>query len=394
MPIFHYEAVEASGKKFSGIINADSLISAKEQLRKQQVLVTKLFSERKKGKKLALAKSELLAFTRDLAQLLNAGLPLYESLVTIEEKYARTKSHEIYLALCDKVKHGAQLSSALADFPDTFGQIYVAMVAAAEETGALASVFEQLEGLIFRGQKLRKQLTSALIYPIFLLSFCFVVVFALFFFLIPSMQQLFEGRDLHPMTEAVIGLSRSLRSNGAMLGVVTATVVVGCVIFFRRPEGKKVWSRFVMSVAVFRRGVTAAVMARFCRSLSVLLSSSVSMVEALRYSRKVINQVDFEEAVERAEENIVKGGKLSSELARSSLIPAMVTRMLAIGEEAGNTSSMLQSIADIYEEELEKTLSRVTSMLQPVILLILAVIVGVVILSVLLPLTDVSSFVG
>ena len=158
----------------------------------------KIFSLSEKTKQSRLSDQLLVSFTRDLAQLLRAGLPLYESLVAIEEKYKTHKAHALFLDLCDKVKSGKHLSQALANYPKVFDQIYISMIASAEETGALASVFSQLEKLILRQQKLKKQLSSAMIYPAFLLSFCVIVINALFFFLIPSMQQLFEERTLHP----------------------------------------------------------------------------------------------------------------------------------------------------------------------------------------------------
>jgi general secretion pathway protein F len=394
MPLFKYFAIEGNGKRFSGVLNADSFDVAKEILRKQKVMVVKLVIFREKKKDVKLPRPILISFTRDLSQLLRAGLPLYESLLTIEEKYRGMRFHAIFLSLCDKVKHGLQLSKALAEYGDCFDPIYVSMVSAGEETGSLDEVFTELEGLLSRSAKLKKQLTSALIYPAFLASFCAVVVAALFFFLIPSMKQLFEGRELHPLTTAILKISEWLNANGVFLLIGILLFLFGSIVFFKHPRGKRAFYHFLLVAPLLKRVTTSSVLVRFCRALSVLLTSSVAMVDALRYARRIMHNPYFESVIENAEKRIMQGGKLSEELARSPLIPKMVIRMLSIGEEAGNTSSMLKSVADIYEEDLDKSLTRLTSMIQPAMLMILAFIVGVVILSVLLPLTDVSSFIN
>jgi len=392
MPLYRYQALAKDGKKTVGVIHADSYEVARESLKKQKIYVTRLLHYSGKEATLHLPESLLIAFTRDLAQLLKAGLPLYESLLTIEEKYRKHKAHPLLLDLCDKVKHGKTLSSALSQYPKTFNQIYISMVASAEETGSLPEIFFQLEQLIAKQHKLKKQLVSAMIYPMFLLSFCLIVVIALFFFLIPSMQQLFEGRALHPMTQIVLSTSLFLREQGMILGVALLLLVGGAIFFFSKKEGKKFLQQGLLKVPILNRVVTQAVLVRFCRALSVMLKGSVPLIEALELSKKIMNHALFEEVLANARLQVVQGSKLSYELGKSSLIPPLVVRMLAIAEETGSSAQMLSNIADIYEEELDKGLARFSSMLQPVMLLFLAVIVGFVILSILLPLTDVGSF--
>lgn len=392
MTLYRYEAISKEGKKTFGVVNADSYDLAKDVLRKQKILVVKLATYKDRKKSVKVPYSLLLSFTRDASQLLKAGLPLYETLLAIEEKYRATQAHPLFLDLCDKVKHGKHLSAALSAYPGAFDQIYVSMIASAEETGSLPEVFMQLEQLISRQQKLKKQLGSAMIYPLFLLSFCMIVVTALFFFLIPSMQQLFEGRQLHPMTQVVLNISLFLRTYGAMMGGGLACIVLGIIFFFSTKRGKLALQKGLLQLPLISRMITQAVLVRFCRALSVMLSSSVALIDALRLSKKIMSNPCFEEIVTNAEKKIMQGGKLSEELSKSSLIPALMIRMLSIAEEAGNTSEMLKNIAEIYEEELEKSLTRITAMLQPVMLLFLAVVVGIVILSILLPLTDVGSF--
>ena len=213
MPIFKYIALNASGKKIRGVIDADSLTLAKDRLRREEVMVTTLKQVEKRRASSNLDANMLLAFTRELGQLLSAGLPLYESLITIEEKYRRHKVHTLLLDLCDRLKSGEQLSKILESYSKSFDVIYIAMVQAGEKTGALPWVFEQLHQLLQRRQKLKKQLVTATAYPAFLGCFCLVVITALFLFVIPSMQELFEDRKLHPLTQSVLAISQFIQAH-------------------------------------------------------------------------------------------------------------------------------------------------------------------------------------
>lgn len=392
MALFQYEALSDLGKKVQGVVTADTMILAKEKLSQDSFFVTKISQKGQSSRALLLSEAQRLNFTRDLAQLLRAGLPLFESLLAIEEKYRTAKSHLVFADLCEKVKNGMHLSKALSYYPKSFDQIYVAMVSSAEETGSLAEVFSELEKLSVRQAKLKKQLTSAMMYPIFLLSFCFLVVCALFFFLIPSMQQLFEGREVHPLTKAIIGCTEFLNTNLTMIASSLIIFCLGFIFLLSRKTTKILWKRLLLKIGFFKRLVTATVLSRFCRALSVMISSSVPMVEALAYSRKIMKHELFESVIEEAEQAIIQGQKLSEVLSKSVLFPPLSIRMISIAEETGRLSEMLKNIASIYEEELEKSLARITTLLPPVILLFLAMVVGVVVISILLPLTDVGSF--
>lgn len=388
MTLYRFEAVEAQGKKTKGMIDADSLEAAKEKLYAQGVFLLKLIPFTQKGVSLSLSKKMQLSLTRDLAVLLKSSLPLYESLLAIKEKYREDKAYGLLLDLCEGVKKGEQLSSVLARHPKSFDQVYLAMVRAGEETGQLEEVFLELALLTSRSEKVKSQITSALIYPVFLLSFCLIVVSALMFFLIPSLAELYEGRTLHPVTAAVLSLSAFLTEEWLFIvtflsgGVVALYFVAKKTSFFRK---------LALKTPIIKRLITEAILLRFSRVFCVLLTSGVPFLQALGLSKSVMHHPDFEEVIRKAEVNIMQGGKLTNVLAKSPLIPPLFSRMLSVAEEAGHMEGMLKNIVDIYEEDLEKSLQHFTALLQPVLILVLGVIVGVIMLAVLLPLTDVSS---
>lgn len=392
MPLFRYSAVSPEGRAIKGVIDADSLPVAKERLRKQQVMVTAVTLLQSKQDQLHLPPPMLLAFTRELSQLLNAGLPLYESLLTIEEKHRRHKAHPLFLDLCDHLKEGASLSSVLKRYPATFDRIYLAMVQVAEQSGNLAAVFGQLAQLITRQQKLKKQLVSALAYPSFLALFCFCIICGLMFFVVPSMKDLFEDRALHPITATVLAISNWANAHAVFLLTALLGTVFGTICSLRSRRGKRVLYELSLKLPFVKTLMLHSALVRFCRSLSMLLSGGVPLLDALALSRNVVKSPLIEESILDAEKRVGQGERLSAAFKGAPLIPSLVLRMLALAEETGRMTDAFQSLADIYDEEMEKHLSQLSTFLQPALLITLGAIVGLVVLSILLPLTDVSSF--
>ena len=390
MALFQYSALNIDGKKIRGVIDADSLEQAKERLRNREIIVTQMGISKKEGR-VSLGQETVIHFTRDLSGLLRSGLPLYESLLTIEEKYRSHKHHFVFLDLCDQVKQGKSLSQALKAYPNSFNSVYISMCASGENTGNLEKAFVQLYKVISRSEKFRKQIRSAMVYPAFLSAFCLVVLVGLFLFLIPSMKELLEGRELHPITKTILAISNVLEKYFIFFALGAVSIVTLIVFVVKTKKFKDECKKWLLYIPFFKSVFTESILMRFSRVFAVLLSSGVPIVEALRLSRSVMNHVSFEEAMIQVEEGIVQGRKMSDELKKSGLFPPLMIRMLATAEETGNPMEMLEHVADIYEEQLERTLVQFTNLLQPVMLLILGVIVGVVLLSVLLPLTDVST---
>lgn len=391
MALYQYTALSKDGRRKMGMINADSIELAKERLRKEEILVTKVTSYTKKGEELTISSSLLIGFTRDLHVLLRAGLPLYDSLITLEEKYRKTKLHPIFLDLCDQVKEGRHFSEALRDYPKVFDPIYLSMVKAGEESGSLQQSFAELEKLIGQQQALRKKLSSAMIYPAFLGVFCLSVISVLLFFLIPSMSELFEDRTLHPMTQGVLSLSHFLNDHAFIIFSFLGGIFLCLLLFVRHPKGKEILKEGLLHIPIVKRLFVETIMARFCRVFSILFNGGVSMMDCLMLSKKVMKHASFEKIISDAEVKVLEGKRLSQQLQKSPLIPILVIRMLSIAEESGRVAEMMAHLSSIYEEDIERSLSRLTSLLQPVMLLFLGVVVAVILLAVLLPLTDVSS---
>lgn len=392
MPVYHYQALDSTGKKSSGYIEALNEKDAKGILREQGSMVTKIGVKSQLSSKQNLRGPSLLAFTSQLALLTSSGVPLYESLVTIEEQARGEKYHRVILTLSEQIKGGSSLSQAMATFPDSFDKLYRAMIAAGESVGALDIVLEKLGQLLTRQGKLKRQISTAMIYPSILGCFSLLIICLLLGFVVPSIEGIFEGRELNAFTNLVMSVSHVFRDYWWLYIPAVAGFVVFATLKVRSPEGRLWIERNFLKIPIIRTLMIQTAVARFCRTMATLQQGGLTMIDAMRLSREVMRNVVIEEEMKRAENKIIEGSSLSAEMMRSKWIPHIVPRMLAVGEESGSTMVMLNKIADMYEDEIEKNLDRVMALAQPVILIFMGTVIGFVLLAILLPLTDVSSF--
>jgi len=393
MPLYRYRALSEEGKSLSATLNADSLLDAKQKLLQRKILAFKIDLVSEKDLNRGLAKKDVLALTRELARLLQAGLPLFEAISALEEKYRGHKSHRILLDVGEWVKTGHSFSSGLSRHFRSFDILYISMVANAEKTGRLALCLDELSALMERQLHVKKQVMTALLYPAILSVFCLVVLSSLLFFVIPSLQELFEGRDLHFFTRIVFATSRLACESKSVL-LILSILFTGLVIaasLIRSWKEKLI--RIVLRMPIAKTLFAKVAFVRFSRAAATLLEGGLPLIAAFSQARTVMRHADLEQIIFRAEIKIAQGESLSASFSNHLLIPPLIPRMLGIAEQSGKLSFTMQQIAQIYEDELETTLSRFATVAQPVLLLFLGALVGFVLLSVLLPLTDVGSFV-
>jgi general secretion pathway protein F len=391
MPVYHYQALGDKGKKKKGFIEASSVEDAKQKLREQNIMITSLGTTSTLSRKQNLNSEKLLSFTTMLTQLVTSDIPLYESLLAVEEQVRGEPYHRVVLSLTEQVKSGSTLSDAMKSFPDSFDKLYTSMVGAGEAAGALKTVLARLNQFLIKQAKLRKQISNALIYPAILSCFALAVITLLMGFVVPSIEGIFEGRKLNTYTELVLGISRFLRGYWWVLLPLVVGSAAWIYYALRKPQGKAWMERQLMRLPIIRNLLIEAALVRFARTMSTLQEGGLPLVEALALSKEVMQNAAMQEDVQKAEKKILEGGSLSAELKRSRYIPSMASRMIAVGEETGHLSEMLGKIADMYEESLEKTIESVMALVQPAILIVMGAIIGLVLLAILLPMTDISS---
>lgn len=391
MPLFHYQALDQKGKKVKGFVEAFDEKEAKHRLKDQGIFLTKLSTDIPRASRQDIKGEDLVNVTQLLSQLVSSGIPLYESLLAIEEQYRNAKFHRVLLSLAEQVKGGQRLSQAMKNFPGSFDRLYVSMLGAGESAGALDQVLQKLSELLQKRIKLKQEINTALLYPAVLGTFALIVIGVLLGFVIPSIEGIFDGKNLNGFTRFVIGVSHIARNYWWIYFPLLLLLGGGAYWQLQNPKVKDYILRKSLKLPFIGKIVVESALSHFCRTMATLLTGGVTMIEAIRLSGRTMSNPALREEIERAEGHVVEGKKLSQELARSKFIPPLVPRMLAIGEETGHMAPMLNKIADLYEDELEKTLKRTLAMLQPIILLIMGVIVGLVLVAVLLPLTDLSS---
>lgn len=391
MPVYSYQALDPAGKKRNGIIEAHNEREAKALLREQSILVTNLTIKTQVARKENLRGEQLLTFTMQLSQLIGARVPLYESLVTLEEQYRGEPFHRVILSLCERIKAGGTLSDAMSSFPDSFDKLYRSMIASGESVGALDIVLERLCHLLNKQMKLRSQISTAMIYPAILAAFSLLIIGVLLGFVVPSIEGIFADRPLNGFTTFVLGVSRFAREWWWLYIPIIGGLITYAVMKLRSPVGKLWLERTLLRIPYIKTLVVEAAVARFCRTMGTLQEGGLPIIDSMRNAREVMGNVVLEEEVKQAEARIVEGSSLSAELIKSKYIPTIVPRMLSVGEESGNLVVMLNKLADMYEDELEKTLNRVMALAQPVILILMGTVIGTILMAILLPLTDVSS---
>lgn len=392
MALFEFKALSDKGKKYKGTIDADSLQDAKLKLIRRQIAALEIHSLKDQKAHFQLTKEALLSLTREISRLLYAGLPLFEALSALVEKYEGQKMHQLLLTLSDSVKSGYSFSESLAKHPKTFDLLYISMVANAEKTGNLSEALQELGELLGRQIQVRKQIVTALLYPALLSAFCVVILSSLLFYVIPSLQELFDGRDLHPFTKLVFFTSEiACNFKGVLFLLFTLAVSASCFAYFS-PKYKAKMFTGVLKLPFFKELFVKVAFIRFSRAAATLLEGGLPLLQAFEQARNVMRHPTLEKVIGLAQEKIAQGVSIHSTFKNHPLIPPLIPRMIAIAEEGGKLPFMMKQISQIYEEELDKTLSQFATVAQPVLLLILGAIIGFVLLSVLLPMTDVSSF--
>jgi general secretion pathway protein F len=392
MPYYEYQALSEKGKKFKATIDAESLQDAKLKLIRRQIAVVQIEALNEKQMRDRLTKADVLNLTREIARLLHAGLPLFEALSALEEKYREQKAHRLLLNLSDLIKSGYSFSQSLAKHPQTFDVLYISMVANSEKTGRLTEALNELSELWTRQLQVRKQIVSALLYPALLSGFCLVVLSSLLFYVIPSLRELFDGRNLHPFTKVVFAVSQFACNSKLGLAILFAVMVSLAIAAFLSPRWKEKMFSITQRLPYFKGLFVKVAFVRFSRAAATLLEGGLPLIQAFDQARRVMCHPELEMVVANAQEKIAQGESIHSTFQNHPLIPPLIPRMLAIAEEGGKLPFMMKQIAQIYEEELDKTLTQFAAVAQPALLLVLGAVIGFVLLSVLLPMTDVSSF--
>ena len=407
MPVYEYTALNKSGKNVNGIIDADSLVSARQKLRGSGIFPVDVRETSSKPRELRagpvsvstllkrIKPAEVSIATRQLSILLSAGVPLVASLDSLVSQITTPLVKKIMAQVKESVNEGNSLAFALSKHPRAFSNVYVNMVRAGEASGSLDVVLERLADLGEHQQALRGRLRAALTYPIFMSVIGIGVLFFLMTFVVPNITQLFK--EMHhtlPLpTIVLINISNFLKSFWWLILLAIICAVVMARQLIKRPRGRYFWDEAKLRIPIFGPITQKIALARFGRTLGSLLQAGVPLISGLQIVRNIVNNVIIADVIDMAVEEIQAGKSLANPLAQSRWFPSMVIQMIFVGEQSGELESMLGKIADTYERDVESNIMAMTSLLEPVMILLMGLIILFIVLSILLPIFEMNQMI-
>ena len=421
MPRFTYVALDSRGQESTGVLDANSSNEAIGQLRQAGYFPTSVVEEGKGGattrktsravvstaattrsrsnitlfKRKTIKPKALMIFTRQLATLIDAGLPLLRGLSVLGKQERDAVLKSTAQGLAESVQGGSTFSDALAQHPRIFNELYVSMVKAGELGGVLEVVLTRLAEFQEKAQKIKNKVLAAMVYPVIVMFMAVAILAFLLVFIVPRFEAIFHDmlgdRPLPTITLIVIGFSRFVQSNWAIIVGSIVAIVIGYKVLSRSRGGRVALDRLKLRVPLFGDLIRKTAISRFSRTLGTLVTSGVSILQALTITRETAGNTVIANAISEVHDRVKEGESIVQPLETSGAFPPMVISMIDVGEETGQLPEMLLKIADVYDDEVDNSVAALTSLLEPVMIILLAVIVGTIVIALFLPLISIIS---
>jgi general secretion pathway protein F len=403
MGAFEYTALDAGGKERTGILEGDTPRHVRQLLRERQLLpvavseVAQKEATRQRSFTLTrgVSAADLSLFTRQLATLVRAGLPLEESLLAVSQQTEKPRVQSIILGVRARVMEGHTLADGFAEFPKVFPEIYRATVSAGEQAGHLDNVLERLADYTESREVMRQKILAAMLYPIVLSVMCFAIVSGLMTFVVPKVVAVFEATKgkLPLITRALIATSDFMRADGIylILAVVAASVLFNR--WLRNPDARRKWHRLQLRMPLVGKLSRGFNTARFTRTFSILAAASVPILEALRISGEVVNNLPMRDAVTEAATRVREGAAIGRSLAASKLFPPMTIHLISSGESSGTLENMLERASIAQERELDGLLGAMVGLLGPLLIVTMGLFVMGIVFAMLLPIFEMNQLI-
>ncbi len=403
MSAFEYTALDQNGREKKGVVDGDSARLIRQQLREQKLVpltVTEIKKQSSNGKNNSffdqrINTTELALMTRQLATLSRSGIPLDEATATVARQSIKPKIKKLLLGVRAKILEGHTLADGLRDYPHIFSEMYCATVAAGEQSGHLDVVLERLADYTEQRQQLQQRLKLALVYPVILTVMSILVVSGLLTYVVPEVVKVFSdtGQQLPFLTIALIATSEFMQ---VWFIYILLAMIVGFGVFkklIQQPVFKKRYHQFLLKLPILGKLVLGANSAQFSRTLSILAASGIPILDAMRISIQVMDNLPMREAVDIAAQQVSEGSSLSSTLEQSGYFNPMLINLMASGEATGQLEQMLERAATNQERELETTTAMLMGLLEPLLIVVMGGVVLIIVLAILLPVLDLNQLV-
>lgn len=410
MPKFKYTAIDRNGKQKTGTVEAASREAATSTLKGQSLFVTNIEIVAKKGDKSVpgvgparkkpgmtigpvVNEKGLTVFTRQLATLITSGLPLLRALEVLEKSERREPFRYVINNLAENVRSGNTFSDGLLQHPKIFDRLYVNMVKAGEAGGVLDVVLNRLASFMEKSLKVKGKIKSAMVYPIIVLFIAIVILTFLLIAVVPRFEQIFEemlqGAALPFLTQVVLGASEFIVSRWFIIFPAIIGLSFGFVAFKKTPVGRRLVDRALITMPPLSDLFRKTIISRFSRTFGTLLSSGVPILDSLNITKNTVGNMIIADALEKVHDRVKEGDSVAAPLEDTKVFPVMVTSMIDVGEETGELPEMLNRVADTYDEEVDNAVGALTSIIEPIMIVMLAVIVGIIVIALFLPIVGI-----
>lgn len=401
MPVYEYIGIDSKGKRASGIVDAENERAARQKLRRMNVFPTTIGVQGAlKGKKFSLGSEvnlgkyfqrvktqDLAMMTRQMSTLISAGIPLVDSLSALIDQVENVKLRSILSQVREKVTGGEKLSDSLKEHPKVFNELYINMVNAGENSGALDIVLERLAEFTEGQARLKSRIIGAMIYPAIMSVVGLGLMIMLVVYVVPKVMAIFEDVEatLPLPTRVLMGLSNVISNYWYIVIIALVIMILGIRRYIKTPKGREQFHKRLLKLPLIGRLERMIVISRFSRTLSTLLSSGVPLLTAMDIVRNIVTNVILRRIIEQTRENVREGQSVAEPLRRSGQFPPIVTQMIAIGERTGELERMLERIADAYDTQVDNTISALMTLMEPLMILVMAGVVSFIVMSILLP---------
>ncbi len=407
MPAFEYKGLDRGGKEVSGVRDADNERALRSLMKREGVFLTRIGKGKTEGQGLLATEvdfaryfervtaTDIAIFTRQLATLSRAGIPLVEGLAACVDQIEKPKLRTIVAKLKQDVSEGASLAAAIQQHPEVFTPIFSNMVRAGEASGTLDSVLTRLAEFTEASVKLKQKIQAAMMYPIIMVGLGSLILAGMFVYVIPQITQIFEdsGQELPFLTRGLIFFSHALRDYWWLVIILSS---LGTYLFRRwkaTEDGHYKWDKARLRFPIFGKLTLMVALSRFTKTLATLLRSGVPLLTALDITKAVLENEILTEIVDEARIAVKEGANLADPLKRSGRFPPMVVHMIAIGERSGELEEMLGVVADAYEAQVEARVQGLTSLLEPIMIVGMGITIAIIVFAVLMPILQLNEFV-
>jgi type IV pilus assembly protein PilC len=399
MPEYEYKGKTLAGTQVTGVLKAKNQQDLERILRRNRILTTTV---RRKPSQIAIKfgtgirRQDISRFTRQFATMIGSGLPMIQCLEILAAQVESKEMRKVIISVKDSVQGGSTLADALARHPKVFDQLYTNMVEAGEMGGALDVILVRLATYREKADGLIRKVKGAMMYPSVIVVVATGVTIAMLTFIVPVFAKMFAGlgSELPAPTLAVLAISGFLKSSFYFIIIGLVALIVGFKLYVRTPSGRLNVDKVKINLPLIGTLIRKSAISRFSRTLGTLLSSGVSILEALEITAKTAGNRVVHDAIRRSVVSIAEGDTITSPLKESGVFPPMVTQMISVGEKTGGLDDMLNKIADFYDEEVDAAVAALTSIIEPVIIVIMGAVIGGILIAMYLPMFDIIGKIG